>query len=220
MDLLSARVVSVQVGKVAALAGPGAAMRSAIDKRPVAGPVRVGPTGIEGDEIGHPKHHGGPDQALLLCSAAALRDVGAVLGRSLAPGAFGENLTVEGVDDADVHIGDVLRWGAVELEVASPRRPCEILSRFLGRDDACDLVRGPHRAGWYVRVRAPGVATASDPFRRVSRPTPSCSIARAAAIRDDATDVEGARLLLSLPALGASWRRALTPRVEPRTNGS
>lgn len=213
------RVVSVQVGKVAPVAGPGPALRSAIDKRPVAGPVRVGPLGIEGDEVGHPKHHGGPDQALLLASADAMRALEARFGRALPSGSFGENVTVEGCDDGDIGIGDVLRWGAVELEVTSPRRPCEILTRFLGHPDTCAIVAAPHRAGWYVRVRTPGSASAGEPLAIVSRGAPACSVERAAAIRDDAADVAGARALLSLPALGASWRRALASRV-PGAAGS
>ncbi len=210
---LALRVLSVQVGKVAPIGGEGPPLRSAIDKRPVVGPVRVGPLGIEGDEVGHPKHHGGPDQALLMCSAESLRTLAGPLGRPLPPGSFGENVTIEGCDDGDVCIGDVFRWGAVELEVTSPRRPCEILTRFLGHPDTCAIVATPHRAGWYVRVRTPGTAGVGDRLSIVSRGFPSYTVARAAAIRDDATDVAGAQALLSIPSLGASWRRALTSRV-------
>ena len=117
------RVVSVQVGRVTEMPGPGASLRSAIDKRAVTGPVAVGPLGLEGDEVGHPRSHGGPERALLFVSAAALAAWSARCGRALSPGAFGENVTVEGLDDASVFLGDVLRWGPVELQVTSARMP-------------------------------------------------------------------------------------------------
>jgi len=210
---LTLRVLSVQVGQVAPVGGPGAPLASAIDKRPVAGPVVVGPLGLAGDEVGHPEHHGGVDQAVLMCSAEALRHLAPRFGRRLPPGSFGENLTIEGSDEGDVRIGDVMRWGAVELEVASPRLPCHILARFLGHPDACAFVSAPHRAGWYLRVTKPGTASAADRLSIITRGDVAHTVERVAAVRADADDVAGARALLGVPALAASWKTYFARRA-------
>lgn len=207
------RVVSVQVGRVHPVAGPGAPLLSAIDKRPVVGPVRVGRDGIDGDEVGHPRSHGGPERALLFVTAATLSAWSARLGRSLAPGAFGENVTIDGLDDAAVRIGDVFRWGAVELEVSSARMPCDTLARHLRAPGAVEALSSPHRAGWYVRVRTPGLVAATDRIEVVARGDPAWTVERAAHVYANKADVEGARALLAAPGLSGPWRERLGQRI-------
>lgn len=214
MDSLS--VLSVQVGRRADLVVEGKVLRTAIDKRPVAGSVRLLPGGLEGDQFGHPKVHGTPDQALLLCATTSLETIGARLQLSLPPGRLGENLTVEGGDERTVCVGDVYRFSddGPLIEVSAPRRPCGILSAHLDRPEAVAVVGAPHRAGWYARVLVPGVVVAPCTLVRVRRGEGGFSVERAAAIRADALDAEGARALCALPALAASWREALRPRFE------
>ena len=213
------RVVSVQVGRVTEMPGPGASLRSAIDKRAVAGPVAVGPLGLEGDEVGHPRSHGGPERALLFVSAAVLAAWSARCGRALSPGAFGENVTVEGLDDATVFLGDVLQWGPVELQVTSARMPCETLARHLGDPHAVAALSAPHRAGWYLRVRVGGCAGAGDRLELVSRGDAAWTVERAAAVYADKRDVAGAEALLGVAGLSSAWRERLGARVSGASTG-
>lgn len=214
MDSLFVR--SLQVGRRADLVVEGKVVRTAIDKRPVAGPVRLLPGGLEGDEFGHPKVHGSPDQALLVGATSSLDAIGARLGLALLPGGLGENVTVEGGDEGTVCVGDVYRFGDAGpmIEVSAPRRPCGILAAHLRRPDAVEAVGAPHRAGWYARVLVPGEVAALCTLVRVRRGGGGFSVARAAAIRADDRDVAGARALCEVPALAASWRAALRPRFE------
>jgi MOSC domain-containing protein YiiM len=207
------RLVSVQAGSVRCVAWEGRHEETAIGKTPVTGAAHVGPGGVEGDEIGDRTGHGGPDQALLCFSADHYPLFESRFGRRLLPGSFGENLTIAGTDEAVVRVGDVYRVGSVELQVTCPRAPCSTLARHLGDPDLVPVMRAPHRAGWYARVLRPGHARAGDDVVLVAPGDAAWTIRRAAAVRDDAADVEGARDLLGVEGLGARWRAKLRARV-------
>jgi MOSC domain-containing protein YiiM len=205
------RVLSVQSGGLRTVAGPRGAYETGIDKRPAAGRVVVGIEGIPGDAVANRAHHGGPDQALLLFSAAHYPSLERRLGRALPPGSFGENLTVEGLDERTARLGDVLRAGTAVLEVSSPRLPCATLAHHLRDGGLPEAIRG--RAGWYVRVLEAGTVAAGDPLALVSRGDPAWTVERALAIRDDEADLEGSRSLLAVPALSARWRAKMEARL-------
>ena len=99
----------------------GVLKRTAIDKRPVEGTVYIGPLGVAGDEVADLKHHGGPDQAVYAFAREDYTHWEAELGRPLAAGAFGENLTTVGLDVQGARIGE--RWQVGGLPVGGLRRP-------------------------------------------------------------------------------------------------
>jgi MOSC domain-containing protein YiiM len=104
--------------------------RSAILKSPVSGTVAVGPLDLDGDTQVDRRHHGGPHRALLAHSAESYtrwREEGGV--PALPFGAFGENLTLAGVDEDSVCIGDIYRIGDVRVEVLQPHQLCATLAR-------------------------------------------------------------------------------------------
>ena len=141
------RLVSIQVGTPRTVGTPGAENRmereftSAIWKSCVAGPIHAGTLGLVGDAVFDTRHHGGPDQAVLMYSAAHYRLWEQELGRTVQPGDFGENLTVEGLDEDTVCIGDVYQVGPVRLEVSHPRQPCSTLARRHQLPDLIAIVR-------------------------------------------------------------------------------
>jgi MOSC domain-containing protein YiiM len=118
-----------------------------IDRRPVAGPVRIeapGPqesrsgsgSGLDGDTIGDRVHHGGDDQAVYAYAREDLDAWEADLGRALPAGVFGENLTTRGIDVTGALIGE--RWrvgGQVTLEVSAPRIPCGTFAHWMAEQD-------------------------------------------------------------------------------------
>src|SRR5437763_605949 len=123
------RLLSVNVARPHRVVLNGRGRRTAILKRPVTGPVDVGELGLVGDEVGSKKHHGGPDQAVYLYGRDDYAWWERELDEELAPGTFGENLTVEGLHSAELRIGDRLEVGdAVVLEVTAPRIPCATLA--------------------------------------------------------------------------------------------
>jgi MOSC domain-containing protein YiiM len=184
---------------------------SAIWKEPVQGPVWVDVPGIHGDAQHDRKHHGGPWRAVLMYSAGHYARWHAEWGRkNVGPGGFGENLTVQGVDEATVCLADRFEVGEVLLEVTGPREPCSVLARRHGLRDLVKRVRETHRHGWYLRVVRPGWIEAGQSVHLVARPYPQWPITRVARVKWDRRERDAdAALLAACPALLPEWREAL-----------
>ncbi len=174
------QVVSVNVGRVRAAAWAGIG-RTAMDKQPVPGTVRVGRLGLFGDEVGDTAHHGGPRQAVYAFAREDLDWWQAELGQEIRDGGFAENLTTRGIDVNESEIGE--RWliGSVLLEVSTVRIPCNDFKRWqeLGGYDARAWVRRfaeQARPGPYLRVVEEGELMAGDEVRVVHQPGHGVSV--------------------------------------------
>lgn len=150
-----------------------------IDKRPVEGPVRVedpgpkgtGGSGLAGDAVCDLRHHGGSDQAVYAFAREELDRWERELGRPLANGAFGENLTTRGLDVSGARIGERWRIGAgLVLEVTSGRIPCRTFAGHLGERGWVRRFTRAAAPGAYLRVIEPGEIRAGDPVEIVHRP--------------------------------------------------
>src|SRR5690349_19138387 len=150
-----------------------------IDKRPVDGPVRVtapGPkgtagSGLAGDSVCDLRHHGGNDQAVYAFAREDLDGWERELGRTLADGAFGENLTTEGLDVSGALIGERWRIGpALVLEVTCGRIPCRTFQAHLGERGWVKRFTRKGAPGAYLRVIEPGEIRAGDRVEIVHRP--------------------------------------------------
>ncbi|HEY7635789.1 MAG TPA: MOSC domain-containing protein [Gemmatimonadales bacterium] len=211
------QVLSVQIGTPRTVGEPHSAnpmtraFTSAIWKEPVVGPAHVSRLGLEGDQVVNTRVHGGPDQAVLMYAAAHYPLWEAEWGRDgLAAGAFGENLTVIGLTEESVCIGDVLDIGQARLQVSQPRQPCATLARRHQVPDMIRLVQRNGRSGWYLRVLREGVLAAGDPMVLVGRPHPDWAVRRAArAYLARKEQPEEARALARCEALSVGWRRRL-----------
>lgn len=133
-----------------------------IHKHPVTGPVQVAPSGLAGDTICDTDNHGGLDQAVYLYGTPDYAWWSEELGRPLAPGTFGENLTVRGLHSADLLVGDRLSIGEVLLEVTCPRVPCVTLAVRMGDPGFLRRFRAAERPGAYCRVLRTGTLRAGD----------------------------------------------------------
>lgn len=195
-----ARVLSICVGAV--VRAPWIAHgRTAIDKRPVAGPVRASELGLEGDDQANKKFHGGIDQAVYAYDRADLDWWAAELGRELADGIFGENLTTTDVDLTAVVIGERWRIGSATFEVSVPRIPCLTFQRHLGEDDWIKRFTAAVRPGLYLRVTAGGTLSAGDPIVRLDTPTHGITVGET--FRAMSTERELLPRMLSAPQLPA-----------------
>ncbi|MCX4764412.1 MOSC domain-containing protein [Streptomyces sp. NBC_01275] len=150
-----------------------------IDKRPVEGSVRisapgpkgVGASGLAGDAVCDLRHHGGADQAVYAVAREDLDDWERELGRPLANGAFGENLTTAGLDVSGARIGERWRIGAeVILEVTGGRIPCLTFQGHMGEQRWVKRFTQKAATGAYLRVIAPGEVRAGDPVEIVHVP--------------------------------------------------
>ncbi len=169
------RLLSVNTGPLRP--GPPDGRPTGIVKQPVVGAVLVAPPGprgtvaLAGDAVGDARHHGGVDQAVYAYAREDLDGWERELGRDLAAGTFGENLTTVGVDVTGALIGERWRIGPdVVLEVSSPRIPC---ATFAGRMEVPGWIArfvAAGRPGAYLRVVAAGEVRAGDPVEVVHRP--------------------------------------------------
>jgi MOSC domain-containing protein YiiM len=163
-------LVAVNVGRPAPLRIGDQVVRSGIVKHATTTPVAVGSTGLAGDEQADRVNHGGPYKAAYAYAREDAAFWEAQLGRPLEAGAFGENLTLAGVDITGARIGERWRIGSVEFEVSGPRVPCSKLGARMGdpRFPRRFVLAG--RPGAYLAVVAPGTLQAGDPVAVVHRP--------------------------------------------------
>jgi MOSC domain-containing protein YiiM len=134
-----------------------------IYKMPVDRPVEIKSLGIEGDAICDKKNHGGPDQALYIYGGADYAWWEQEIGRELAPGTFGDNLTISDLESGHFNVGDYIHIGEVTLQVTAPRIPCGTFATRMDDPQWVKKFRAAERPGLYVRVVREGVIKAGDP---------------------------------------------------------
>ena len=172
---LSGRLLSLNVARACPISIRGREVMTAIGKRAVAGARAVGTLGIEGDEQADLTVHGGPAKAVYAYPSEHYpfwQTVRAQAGvapwdEPLAPGALGENLTVAGVVESQLFIGDVLHFRGCALAVSGPRFPCFKFNAAMGFAHAGKLMVQSAWCGWYLAVREPGTITAGEVISHV-----------------------------------------------------
>jgi MOSC domain-containing protein YiiM len=174
---MSARVMSINVGRPAQLSTGRRVVPSAIVKAPVSGPVAARGTNLTGDEQADKEHHGGPDQAVYAYASEDAAFWSEQIGRELAPASFGENLTLAGVDVSGARIGERWRIGTAELRVAGPRIPCFKLEARIGVPGFQRRFLHGGRPGAYLAISAEGELQAGDAVEVVYRPDHEVSVA-------------------------------------------
>lgn len=180
-------------------------------KELVSGPVRVALQGVEGNEQADCRFHGGADKAILAYSAdhyPLWQDELTI--PEMTGGGFGENLTISGLTESTVCIGDRFSIGDTLLEVSQPRQPCWKLARRWRIADLPKRVIRTSRSGWYLRVIEPGVIEAGQEITLAARPHSSWTIQRANQVfylKGGPTDER--RELANLPELADAWREEL-----------
>jgi MOSC domain-containing protein YiiM len=163
MTAPAARVVSVNVGRERLVPWRGRMVPTGIFKEPVAGRVALRDDHVEGDTVADLRVHGGWSKAVYAYPAehyAFWRDE--LPGMALPWGMFGENLTVEGLHEEDVAVGQQFRIGSAELEVTEPRLPCMKLGIKFGRTDMIKRFLHSARTGFYLAIVHAGEVGAGD----------------------------------------------------------
>ena len=174
----SGRLLSLNVARASAVAINGRRVMTAIGKRAVEGPRDVGQLGIAGDEQADLSVHGGPAKAVYAYPSehyAFWQTVRGQAGVSLwdepmPPGSLGENLTVAGVQENELWIGDVMRFPNCALAVSEPRYPCFKFNAAMGFPHAAKLMVQSAWCGWYLAVREGGTIAAGEAFEVVAGP--------------------------------------------------
>jgi MOSC domain-containing protein YiiM len=164
------RLVSINVGRPRVVEWHGRAVTSAIWKQPVAGRRHLSGVNVDGDDQADRRVHGGPTKSVYAYSEQDYAWWGVELGADLAPGTFGENLTVTGLDVAECVVGERWRVGSAELRVTEPRTPCFKLGMRMGDAGFVHRFADAARPGTYLAIDAAGDVGAGDPIELVHRP--------------------------------------------------
>ena len=213
------KIISVNVGLPREIFHQGRMIRTSIFKTPVAGRVRVNALNITGDRQADLTVHGGPSKAIYVYPAEHYSFWRRELGdEELAPGAFGENLTSEGLLEKEFNIGDRLCVGSVELTVTEPRLPCYKLAAKFKRDDVVKRFLRSRRTGFYCAVLREGELGAGDSISVLSRDPEGVTVADITRLYAfDKQDLSGMRSAANLKTLPESWRGYFRDRVEKLT---
>ena len=161
---------SINLGHAQPLLAGGRKVLSGIGKRAVTGAVQVGRMGLAGDDVADLSVHGGLDKAVYAYPLehyafwqAALREHGASLFDEVLPAGFmGENLTITGLLEQDVYVGDVLQFANCALRVTAPREPCFKFNAVMGFSLAAKRMVQTQHCGFYLSVDTPGTLTAGE----------------------------------------------------------
>ena len=233
------KVLSVNVGRPREVVAGDRVVRTSIFKSPVAGRIQIHDNNLAGDAQSDLSVHGGRSKAVYAYPHehyAFWREQ--LPGVDLQPGHFGENLTIEGLLEQDVHVGDRLVIGSAELIVTQPRLPCYKLGIRFGRDDMVKRFLASGRTGFYLAVAVEGDIGAGDTIEIIGQPLRSVRLqpdhpaqpVRSVRLQPDPDPIsipellsmylnEGAsparlREAIANPALSDSWRRDLQKRLD------
>jgi MOSC domain-containing protein YiiM len=175
----------------------------------------VGKLNVEGDEQSDLSVHGGVDKAVYAYPSEHYgRWREDLPGTDLPWGVFGENLTIEGLVEVAVHIGDCLRIGSAELMVTQPRMPCFKLGIRFGRPDIQKMFLQSGRTGFYLKVLREGDVAAGDVVEIASRDPHGITVADVVSLyAADDSQQELLRRVSGLPALPEGWREYFRKRL-------
>ena len=215
-------VLSVNVGSVREFEYNGRPARSAIWKSPAVGRIAARGVNLAGDEQADRQAHGGPDKALYAYAVEDARWWGQQIGRALAYGEFGENLTTEGMDVNNALVGERWQIGTTVLEVSEPRIPCWRLGVRMNDKMFPRRFAEASRPGPYFRIVVEGDVGAGDQIRVVEKPDHDLTIRDVFRIYiRDRAEVER---LLAVPQMSESWRRWAADWLQkakgPHTDGA
>lgn len=194
---------------------------SAIIKDRVDGPLALGHEGFAGDAQADRRVHGGPDKAVHLFPATHYARLAVAVPEAAAQlvlGSIGENLSVAGLDETNVRLGEVFTLGPTRLQVSEPRSPCWKIDARYGVTGLTAFIAAQGCAGWYLRVLTPGIVHPGDMLCRA--PDDPAGDPQAPTLAEFFTlwqhhrpDPCALETLAALPALGGNWPRKLRERA-------
>lgn len=211
-------VVSVNVSLPIEIEHKGKHVKTGIFKKPITGPVRVSKENLAGDLQADLVNHGGRDKAVYAYSYENYSYWQDALGREpMECGQFGENLTVEGLDESIVHIGDHIRFGESLLAVTQPRVPCFKLGIRFSRSDMPKLFSESARTGFYMSVLNEGTVEAGDRIEIVRRDDAAIPVRVLFKAFFQPRSEKSAHTLeqvLAVPELSREWRQKIERRLK------
>ena len=211
--LPSGKILSVQVGTPKILqTAQGKAWQSAIVKTAISGSVPVGAENLAGDDQANRKYHGGPDKAVCAYASEWFPFWNQEFDLELPGGAFGENITLQGLPEDALCIGDTLAFNdsPLRLQISQPRQPCANVSKRWAVPSLPRRMEETGYTGFYCRVLTLGTLEAGQEITVLDRPHPDWTLLRANEIMyAKKSNPDLLTALRALPLLSAEWKRIL-----------
>jgi MOSC domain-containing protein YiiM len=205
------RIVSINCSKGQTVLWKGKEVRTSIFKTPVDGPVMIERLNVAGDRQSDLRVHGGLDKAVYSYDLQDYDWWRAELNKELTPGAFGENLTTDGVLDRTICVGDVVQVGSALLQASQPRLPCYKLGVKFEDELMPKRFMKARRWGIYFRVLQEGLVQADDEVTLITEEPQRVTIAQLAEMATTRTpDISLIERALAIPSLTESWKNALS----------
>ena len=212
--LINGTIKSIRVGKPVSLQYKNKLVQSAIYKDEVDHPIYVTKTNLDGDEQSDLKHHGGPDKAICVYPSEHYLYWSKKIGHLFQAGDFGENLTLCGLTEDTVMIGDVLKAGDCLFQVTQPREPCYKIAARHNIDQLPFWIRETGYSGYYLRVLEEGYLTKGASIEIIDRNSQAYTVAYANQImHHDSMNMEAIHKILSVDALSESWKKQFRKKL-------
>lgn len=204
---MSMGIVSLNVGKPVTVEYQGKPLSTGIYKQPVEGPVFLSRENFAGDGQADLVHHGGVDKAVCAYPFEHYEYWKSSLGKEMLLASFGENLTLKGMLEDQVCIGDIFRIGGAVVQISQPRYPCFKLSQKHGVKDMPTRVLNTGYSGFYFRVLEEGEVSADSPLTRLEAHPKGVTVREVfLMMANGRKDEHGLTRMLELEELSASVR--------------
>ena len=210
------KIISINIASpsLVSLDGGPKKYKSGIFKTPVSGPIFLDHLGLKGDGVGDTKIHGGEDLALCVYCVEHLSYWNEKLNRKLESGSLGENLSVEGMLETDVNIGDIFEVGSAQVQISQPRQPCHKLNKVFNDQSMACSIKKTGFSGYYLRVLKPGLVEPGDTINLFHKDPSEFSVEKAnALLRKGGINIQYMEELISHPALSSDWREMIQKRL-------
>lgn len=207
-------IVSLNIGKPRNIAYQNKEISTGIYKRPTTESLYLSTINFEGDGQADLVHHGGKEKAVCVYPYEHYPFWEAELQRKLDYGAFGENVTIRGLVETEVCIGDTFQLGEAIVQVSQPRQPCYKLSVRYGVPHMLLKVQETGYTGFYFRVLKEGLVSHTDTLTRLTRHPQAISVSNANRLmHQEKENIVGMKKLLEVEELSANWRATFIKRL-------
>ena len=154
---LSGRIASISIGRPESIpVGNSRPLKSSFLRKPTNKKIFLGYEGFENDQVADARLHGGVDKAVCVYSQDHFKFWTEQKGLKLTLPAFGENLTIDGLVETEVHVGDIFQMGEAQVQISQPRQPCHKINKVYNKQEmAC----------WVKNIRFYRILFSGDPAR-------------------------------------------------------
>lgn len=219
MPTVHPKINSINIGLPAKVTLPeGQPLYSGISKLPTSEKIYLNALGFEGDGVADNKNHGGPDKAVCAYCLDHFPFWKKEIGKKLSPGAFGENLSVTGLLETDIHLGDQFKIGDAVIECSQPRQPCYKLNKKFDISDMVHRVQNSGFTGYYFRVIQPGWVQSGMDMALIKEGSGEVSIESANRLMHrDKLNYKKMKQIIEETLLSERWKQTFKTRLDKRT---